>query len=445
MPHSHQSAAGADLSSTIVVSPRDHGLQRGIGVTGLTASLVNTVVGGGIFTLPAAVALQAGNQAPLTYILCAVIMAGVVICFAEAGSRVPTSGGPYGMVEAAFGPAAGIVTGGLQLISNLLADGAIAVALAGMAGPTAPWPHAALIGAIYLAMMAANLLNVRATIRLISVATVVKLLPLLLFVGLTAVFWNTPPPPGAPLPAPTGNGFGHAMILTLFAFSGIETPMLTAGEVATPNRTLPRALFAAMSFVLFLYLSVQLGAQHFLGGALAHAAAPLADAAGRVSQPARIMLLAGAGLSMLAYLASDIMGTARLVFAFARDGILPPWLGRLSPRSRIPSRAVVVYSLCGALLAVSGSFLELIAMSSLFAVGIYVMICAAAFVLHRRNVALAGAPLNFPKLPAACALGIGGMAYMIASARLVEIEGLVAVSVGSLAVHAVRKRLRVGV
>jgi APA family basic amino acid/polyamine antiporter len=285
---------------------RDDGLIRGIGTAGLTANIVNGVVGAGIFTLPAAVALAAGALAPLAYLLCAVIMAGVVICFAEAGSRVPTSGGAYGTVEAAFGPAAGFVTGMLLIVSDVLASGGLASALADMLGSVAPPMASAAgrmisIGAIYGLLAWANLIGVGATARLITGATALKLLPLIGFLGIALWAFHLPAPPSPATPPPHLAGFGRALILTLFAFEGMETALMASGEVRTPNRTVPRALLGAMLFVLALYLGVQLGAQHLLGADLAHQAAPLAEAAGRIIPAARPIMLAGAGVSMLAW------------------------------------------------------------------------------------------------------------------------------------------------
>lgn len=420
---------------------------RGIGVAGLTASILNIVIGAGIFTLPASVALLTGAAAPLAYLICAVIMAGVVICFAEAGSRVPTSGGAYGTVEAAFGPAAGFVTGMLLVISDMLSNGGIAAAVAGMVGIILPVlaggpARVAVIAAIYLLVTSANLMGVRTTARLITGATAVKLLPLLLFVLLGVATLGHTPPTGPPLPPVTLPGFGRALILTLFAFEGMETALMASGEVRNPNRTLPRALFLAMLLVLALYLGVQLSAQHLLGGLLAHSAAPLADAAGRISTPAGALMLGAAGVSMLTWLASDVLGTSRMVFAFGRDRRLPAWFGTLHPRSRVPANAVVVYAIGGALLAMTGSFLELVFLSSLATVAIYILACAAALVLHRRRVALAGPPLGFRALPAAAALGLAGMVGMVISASWVEDAGLAIVVVGSLVIYGVMKKIR---
>ncbi len=116
--------------TTSPVAARDEGLRRGIGTFGLAAATVNAVIGAGIFSLPAGMARAAGPYALIAYLLCALAMAAVVLCFAEAGSRVPTSGGPYGYVEAAFGPLPAFVMGVLLWLSAVLASGGIAAGLA---------------------------------------------------------------------------------------------------------------------------------------------------------------------------------------------------------------------------------------------------------------------------------------------------------------------------
>jgi amino acid transporter len=426
---------------------RDAGLVRGIGTTAFAANVVNGVVGAGIFTLPAAVALSAGGAAPAAYIMCAVIMAGVVICFAEAGSRVPTSGGAYGTVEAAFGPAAGFVTGMLLLLSDVLASGGVAAAVADMVGGAMPAvsggaARVALLLAIYIVVTAANLVDVRRTARLITWGTAVKIFPLFLFVVLGIVAFGHAAPPGPAATPVSLAGFGRAMILTQFAYSGLETPLSASGEIRDPARTLPRGLFLAMLFILGLYVAVQLTAQHLLGANLAHAAAPLAQGAASVFPPAGYVLAAGAGVSMFVYLVSDVLGMSRLLFAFGRDARLPGWFGRLTPRTHVPANAVLAYVAVAFVLAATGSFLELVVLSTLAVVAVYSFGCAAALVLQRRNVALAGPPLNFPALPAAAAVGLLGMAAMVAAAAHIEQLGLLAAIVVSALLYFVMQRVR---
>ena len=89
----------------------DPGFVRALGVRQLTASIINVTIGAGIFVLPAAAAATLGAAAPLAYIVCAVLMALIVCCFASAGSRVSLTGGLYAYVEVAFGPFVGFLAG----------------------------------------------------------------------------------------------------------------------------------------------------------------------------------------------------------------------------------------------------------------------------------------------------------------------------------------------
>jgi amino acid transporter len=198
-----------------------------------------------------------------------------------------------------------------------------------------------------------------------------------------------------------------------------------------------------MLFVLVLYLAVQFTAQRFLGADLAHAAAPLADAAGRVSPVARAILLAAAGVSMLAWMASDILGSSRMIFAMARDGTLPGILGRVHAGSRVPANAVLIYVVVAAGLALSGSFLALIVASALNSAAIYVLASAAAFRLHRRRTALSGPPLNFAALPAIAIAGVAAMMALIMAAERAQIAGLAAtIAIATLCYVVLSRRRR---
>ena len=98
---------------------------RAIGTWGLAASIVNVTIGGGIFRLPAGVAESLGAAAPLAYLVCTVAMGLIVVCFADAGSRVRMTGGPYAYVETAFGPFVGFLCGALLWVGITLAMAAV--------------------------------------------------------------------------------------------------------------------------------------------------------------------------------------------------------------------------------------------------------------------------------------------------------------------------------
>src|SRR6202795_2560547 len=99
----------------------DHQLIRAIGVPGLTANIVNSTIGAGIFVLPALVAKGLGPAAPLAFVCCAIAMVLFVTCFAIAGSRVSLTGGLYAYVEVAFGRYVGFLAGMLYFLTAVCA------------------------------------------------------------------------------------------------------------------------------------------------------------------------------------------------------------------------------------------------------------------------------------------------------------------------------------
>src|SRR6266566_2963836 len=101
----------------------DHQLVRGIGVPALTANIVSSTIGAGIFVIPATVAKGLGSAAPLAFICCAIAMVLFVTCFAIAGSRVSLTGGLYAYVEVAFGRYVGFLAG---ILYGITALGAVA-------------------------------------------------------------------------------------------------------------------------------------------------------------------------------------------------------------------------------------------------------------------------------------------------------------------------------
>ena len=167
---------------------RDAGLIRAVGTWALTASLLNIIVGAGIFELPSALAAAMGSYAPLAYLVCAIAVGSVAICFAEGGSRIPSSGGAYGYIEAAFGPLAGYVAGTLLWFSNALACGRISAALADVAVSVLPARFAAAAHAaasIVVAIGGIALVNIGGVsrgARFVDAVTTIKLIPLAIFI-----------------------------------------------------------------------------------------------------------------------------------------------------------------------------------------------------------------------------------------------------------------------
>ncbi len=425
---------------------RDHGLIRGMGVIGFAAAIGNEVVGAGIYRLPAAMAASAGVSSPLAYLGCLIGMGAVVLCFAEGGSRVPTSGGPYGSISAALGPMIGFVAGVLLWLSCVLALGSVAAAFADNLAAAFPmlagWgARTAIIVLVLGALAWLNIAGVETAARIISWAMLFKTLPLILFVavgGYALLIGGHQAP--TPLGTGSGEGIGEAVILALFALSGMESPLAASGEVDRPTRNIPRALMLSMGSIGLLYITIQLVAQGLLGAGLIGSKAPLADALGLIDPRLRAVMLAAASFSMLCWLASDLLGAPRSLFAFARDGLLPEPLGRLHPRYKTPHIAIWVHAALAMALAISGTFAPLAILSALAGAGLYFLACGAAWVLKRRGIATMGDPLGLPALPLIAIIGMIAMAVIISLAKWAEIGAFVAVCAISAAAYAVIKR-----
>ncbi|MGH8221073.1 MAG: APC family permease [Steroidobacteraceae bacterium] len=389
-------------------------LVRALGVRELAATIFNYTVGSGIFALPAVAVARLGGAAPLAYLACAIVMACVVLCFAEAGSRVSATGGPYAYVEVALGPLAGFVAGVLLSVTGLTAGAAVTVLFAeSLASVAPPGPiRAALTPAlVLLALCALALLNIRGVrrgARAVELVTVAKLLPLIAFVVVGAFFVR-----------PTNLAWGAAPHLAdvlgtagvvIFAFSGIESALAPSGEVRAPARTVPRASFLALGAVTVLYLMIQWVALGTVGGALARTGATPLAAAAQVFAGAsgRALLIAGAIVSMLGYMTGNMLAVPRSLFALARDGFLPRALATVHSRFRTPHFAIALYAVMVAGVALSGTFERLAVLSNLAAFALYILCAIGVWRLRRLDVRSDGKPFVIPGGPlvplAACVL-----------------------------------------
>jgi len=424
------------LIATAGASSSESSLLRSIGTVALAASIVNVTIGGGIFRLPADMAATLGATAPLAYVLCAVAMSLIVLCMAEAGSRVSMTGGPYAYIQVAFGPFAGFVAGFLLWMLLTFVMAAVATVLVGNLGVLVPAlasraASAAVLVLIYAVFAAVNIFGVERGARVNTALTIAKLLPLFLLIagGLFAIDADNLAivnPPDMPTLA-------RSSILLIFAFAGIEAALVPGGEVKDPARTVPRAILLAMVAITALYAALQFVAQGVLGPALATSkAAPLAEAAGvALGGWARQLLLVGAVISMLGHAGAMILAAPRMLFAFARDGLLPSALNRLHPIHRSPFVAILVQCAVVLALAITSTFERLAILASLSTLVLYGTCCIATWELRRRDVRAGGTPFRVPApalvIVLACVV-IGWMLTSVTRAEWIAFAILVAVA-----------------
>jgi len=407
-------------------TPPAPALERVIGVRALTASAFNMTVGSGIFALPAQIAVLIGAAAPIPYFVCAFAMAMVVLCFAEAGSRVHRTGGAYAYAEAAFGPFVGALTGALLYVgSGALASASVinifATTLAVIAPALGhPVARALIMAATYGGLAFLNIRGARPGVRTMEVFTLGKLIPLVVLAVAGLFFMH---PANFAMPAmPTTSELGRACVVLVFAFLGFESALNPSGEVKDPNRTVPRGVLYALVLVTALYLSIQMVAQGVLGGRLAQeTAAPLAATAGVVMGPlgARLMLV-GALLSTFGYLTGDALTTPRTLFALAENQVLPPVIARVHPRFRTPWIACITHAALSFVLAVSGTYLSLIVAASVAILLVYIVIALGVLRLRRLGVRTGGDPFVVPGGPVVPVLAVIVVGYIALQAQRAE-------------------------
>jgi amino acid transporter len=390
------------------VSTTDRHLRRAIGRWALTAAVVNSVVGSGVFGLPAPLAGLAGAWSPLAVLAAGASIFVIVLCFAEVGSRFDATGGPYLYVRETLGPAVGFQVGWLHIWTRLLSAAAVLNVLASYLALLVPWVgtpagRAAAITTAIALVTAVNTAGVRHAAWTVNAFTVAKLAPLVGLIAVGAFHIDAGVLATQRVAEPQ---WTEAILLLVFAFGGFESAVVAAGESKDPARDTPFALLAAMSAVTLLYCLVQWTVVGVLPNASAHAA-PVGAALGRMVGPPGITFGSVAVvISVYGWLAGFAMMTPRIVFAMAARGELPGALARLHPRTRVPAVAIILHSAIALVLGLISDFGQLATFAAISRLGIYATTCAALVVLRYRR----GPPAAF-RAPAGPLLSTMGIAF----------------------------------
>lgn len=369
---------------------KQENLLRSIGVFGLSSNIINVIIGSGIFVLPAIVAASMGTSGVFAYLFCGLLIALIMLCFAEVGSKVTSTGGLYTYIETAFGSYAGFLSGNLYLAAVLLADAAVSNALVNILAAAFPVFEAEVVRVLFLfvvffGLAFINILGVKQGVGLIKFLVIAKILPLLLLIVL-----------GLPKVSianiiieafPSFEQLGATSLILFFAFIGGETGLNVSGEVKKPNKNIPKSIFIGISTVLVIYILIQLVAQGVLGDALSDQKAPLAETAKAIFGPTGfIILTAGAAVSMFGYLSGAILNMPRILYALSRDRIIPiKAFGTVHSKFKTPHLAILTYAAVGFIIAALGSFETL------------AVIATSGILLQYLGVSLAVIKLRFTK------------------------------------------------
>jgi amino acid transporter len=371
-------------------------LKREIGVWGLSANIVNIIVGSGIFVLPAILAAIMGASSIIAYLFCGLLLVLIMLCFAEAGSRVTRSGGSYAYVETAFGPFPGFLVAAFCMSGYLFADAAISNALVNVVGLAFPvfkieWVRILFLLLVFSGLAAVNVVGVKQGIGLVKINTIAKLTPLLLLITIgfkdvsaSHFIWTF---------SPTLQQLGEASLILFFAFQGGDVGLNVGGEVKNPSKTVPQAILFGIGFVVVLYILIQTVSQGVLGSRLpGFKDAPLAEVGKIVFGPMGFtMVLIGMGISMFGALSGEVLNNPRVLFALAKDRVLPvKALAAVHPKNNTPYIAIIAYATVGFFLATAGGFKQLAVIASASMLLVYLGVSLSVIKLRRLQPFAAG-------------------------------------------------------
>jgi len=413
-------------------------LQRAVSRWQIVGLSINDVVGSGIYLLPAATVMLLGPFSLWGVVAAGVVVALLVLCYAQAASYFDEPGGSYLYAREAFGRFAGFEIGWMiwltrissaAALSNALAD---AVARFWPGGGTGPGRIAVIVLSLgFLTWV--NIIGVRSAARTGVALVVGKLVPLVLFVAIGAFFVDPQLAFAGERPDPRDmQRMGEAALLLLYAYAGFENIPAAAGEYRNPRRDIPFALITMIITVTLIYAAVQVVAQGTLP-VLSSSTAPLADAAaGFGGEALALILTVGATISILGTNSNTMMMGPRFLFALARDGYGPKVLAQVHPRFRTPAAAILCQGVIALALALTGSFVQLALLSMTTRLFAYIGTAAAVLVLARRFADRPGA-LQLPGGPLIPVLALLVCVGLFLSASLANIlAALAAFVVGAV-------------
>lgn len=409
------------------IQNKEEGLKREVDVSGLALNMVNGTIGAGIFALPAIVSIGLGAFGIFGYLFCGIMMASIMLCYAETGSRITTSGGSYAYVAAAFGDLPGYIINWLYFLGwGVLGSAALMNIIADSLAVIFPvFSNALVRGFLFFVLISIMVMvNVRGTkqgILFVKLITLIKLLPLfgiILFgfnkIEIANLHWEQ---------LPSVKTFGDTSLLLFFAFAGFETSLGASGELKNPKRTVPLGILLGGLLVMILYISLQTVTQGILGAQMANFKdAPLAAVAEKLIGPAgATILLYTAAISCFGSVSSDVLTTPRVLFAVANDGMFPKFLSKVHPSFATPYISVICYAALIFIFSVAGGFKQLAILASGAILLIYLAVILSTIQLRRKQPDTAEKTFRVPGGLLIPLVGIVSIFWMLTSLSKLEI------------------------
>ncbi len=350
---------------------QEKGLKRELGVFDVALNVVNITIGSGIFLLPALIAVALGNSSMVAYVVCGSMFLLVALCYAEVGSRITESGGAYIYMEKAFGPYIGFLANtSFWFAYGTLVTAALSNGIGELLSVPFPifnlWIYRALLFLFVFGTFAfVNIRGIKQGMIAVKFFTVVKLVPLigLVVLGLFAIkseniSWPT---------MPDLSQLGGASLILFFAFAGGETSLNISDEMKNPSRTGPLGLIFGVIALIIFYGLIHLVAQGVLGAELVNnTKAPLAQTANvLVGNWGFTLMIACAIVAIAGSLNGLVMVFPRVMYAGAKEKLLPGFLSKVHTKFGTPYWAIIVFCLVAFLVSVSGGFKQLVILATI--------------------------------------------------------------------------------
>ncbi|HEV8232060.1 MAG TPA: amino acid permease, partial [Thermoanaerobaculia bacterium] len=346
-------------------------LRRALGPFDATMVVVGGIIGSGIFILPSVVAQRLPTSG---LVLAAWLVGGAIalagaFAFAELAALFPQAGGEYVYLREAYHPFVAFLFGWASLVV-IQGGGLAAVSITfsqyalRLAGREST--YASVWAALAIVIVAGvNYMGVKPGSRLLNVLVLLKILALAaLILGGLLLPRAARSPAATEFPQSSGGflAFGAALIPILFAYGGWQSVNLVAEETREPRRTLPLALMAGMAIVIVVYLLANFVYLSVLSRpGLASTATPAADALRRIFGAGADRLVAAAiAVSAFGFLDLTLLAQTRIYYAMGKDGVFLPALARLHPKFQTPALAIVLQAAWGIVLALTGTYGELV-------------------------------------------------------------------------------------
>ena len=350
--------------------------------------MINSILGASIFGLPSTIYALTGAYSLLTFLVCALVIALITLCFAEVSSRFTETGGQYLYAREAFGPVVGFEIGWLMWLQRLTSFAAVCnllivnLAYFWPAAGSGLWRAAAIAGVV-TALTVVNIIGVRNAALVSNLFTAGKLTVVLLFV-IVGLFLIDPQNYSFAT-RPSASAFSSSALLLISAFTGFEAVAIPAGEIRDPQRNLPFAMFTALVVVTLLYILIQIVCIGTLPG-LANSERPLTDASSRFFGAAGASVISvGVLVSITGTLSVIMLSGPRVLFAMAEQGQLPSVLSATHRRFHTPYVAILLTAPLMLVVTISGTFIYALTINVIIRLVNYAVTCAALPILRRKS------------------------------------------------------------